>query len=245
LFKRTGIGMQAESVAHLQAIGFTVVTPDELFHGFRPPPAEVVVRHEAGHAVMAWHLGCYVRWIVYGITPSGWPHAVVDYLLPRDVHGKVLVQMAGVLALYLHDVPGPPSAEQFLRWVDRNEDKAASGAGDWGQILELTGKPPGHGWDYHLRHAVMPHFAEAATILANKRDQLDALTCFLLDRPRGAGRARYDGSGPACRRAAGPMQWTSRAFGSKRPGTPAPRPRPHPHRRSRHAGVFRRLDYVR
>ena len=37
--------------------------------------------------------------------------------------------------------------------------------------------------NYHLKHPVMPHSGEAAVILAGERDQLNALTRFLLNQP--------------------------------------------------------------
>jgi hypothetical protein len=146
-----------------------------------------VVRHEAGHAVMAWHLGCYVRWIVYGIDSLGAPHGVTNHLLPRDAHGRIMILLSGTLALYLHDVASTPTKETFLTWASSNYDEAVSGAGDWIEVLKLADKPLGQGWDYHLTHAVLPYFAEAVTALASRRAQIDDLTQFLLDRPGGAG----------------------------------------------------------
>ncbi len=150
-------------------------------------PLEVVARHEAGHAVMAWHLGCYVRWIIWGRDSTGSNYGEASFLLPSDVQGKVLIQMAGVLALYLHDVAEAPDYGCFRRWGEANLPIATSGVGDWVQILELTGKPIVGRWNYFLEHAVRPHFSEAADILASKREDLDALTQFLLERPGGVG----------------------------------------------------------
>jgi hypothetical protein len=155
--------------------------------GYEAQPLEVALRHEAGHAVMSWHLGCYVRWIIYDITETGWPRAHVNHLLPEDVHGRVLVLMGGVLALYLHDVPGAPNLHSFVDWVNRNKSKAVSGGTDWQQIAELTGKPPGSGWQYFMDNAVFPHFDEAANILADKRGEVESLVRFMLARPVGVG----------------------------------------------------------
>lgn len=155
---------------------------------YRQLPLEIVVRHEAGHAVMAHCCGGSVQRIVFGRTISGENYGRSFWTVPdRDKY--LLVLSGGALALYLHEHASGATFESFIEWVSTTDGytMAISGAGDWSEILRLTEQPRGYGMDDFLERAVRPYFDEAIGLLAGARDRIDGLTEFLLARPPGLG----------------------------------------------------------
>jgi hypothetical protein len=141
-------------------------------------PIEVVARHEAGHALAAHRCGGRAKRIVFGTTASGHPYGRASWVIPPDDHKYLLVLSAGPLALFLHDCPSVCTFWEFNAWMDTDEGflRAASGAADWREILRRTNQPEGHGLYDFLVRAIGPYFDETCQLLANSRDQLDALT---------------------------------------------------------------------
>ena len=156
---------------------------------FRQLPLEIVVRHEAGHAVMAHCCGGSVQRIIFGRTISGGNYGRSFWTVPdRDKY--LLVLSGGALALYLHERPsGATTFHSFIEWVSTTDGytMAISAANDWSEILRLTQQPRGYGMDDFLERAVRPYFDEAIGLLADARDRLDGLTEFLLAQPPGLG----------------------------------------------------------
>ena len=155
---------------------------------FRQLPLEIVVRHEAGHAVMAHGCGGSVQRIVFGRRSSGENYGRAFWTVPdRDKY--LLVLSGGALALYLHERPSGATFQSFIEWVSTTDGyaMAISGANDWSEILRLTQQPRGYGMDDFLERAVRPYFDEAIGLLAGARDRLDGLTEFLLAQPPGRG----------------------------------------------------------
>lgn len=163
-----------------------IVSLTELQYQQLPP--EVVVRHEAGHAVMAHRCGGFVKRIVFGRRASGENYGRAFWAVPdRDQY--VLVLTGGVLALFLHDRPAETAYRSFIEWVStpRGYLMAVSGAGDWSEILRFTGQASGYGMEDFLERALRPYFDEAVRRLAGARDQLDELTELVLAQPPGVG----------------------------------------------------------
>jgi hypothetical protein len=155
---------------------------------YRQLPLEIVVRHEAGHAVMAHCCGGFVKRVVFGRTISGENYGRAFWAVP-DPYKYLLVLSAGALALYLHERPSGSTFQSFIEWVSTKDGyaMAISGANDWSEILRLTEQPRGYGMDDFLERAVRPYFDEAIGLLAGARDRLDGLTEFLLAQPPGLG----------------------------------------------------------
>ena len=155
---------------------------------YRQLPLEIVVRHEAGHAVMAHCCGGFVKRVVFGRTISGENYGRAFWAVP-DPYKYLLVLSAGALALYLHERPSGATFQSFIEWVSTKDGytMAISGANDWSEILRLTEQPRGYGMDDFLERAVRPYFDEAIGLLASARDRLDGLTEFLLAQPPGLG----------------------------------------------------------
>lgn len=155
---------------------------------YRQLPLEIVVRHEAGHAVMAQCCGGFVKRVVFGRTISGENYGRAFWAVPdRDKY--LLVLSAGALALYLHERPSGATFQSFIEWVSTTDgySMAISAASDWSEILRRTQQPRGDGMDDFLDRAVRPYFDEAIRLLAGARDRLDGLTEFLLAQPPGLG----------------------------------------------------------
>ena len=152
-------------------------------------PLETVVRHEAGHAVMAHCCGGFVKRIVFGRRTSGGNYGRSFWAIPTNPNNYLLVLSGGVLALFLHDRPADKTYQSFAEWVSTTDGyvKAVSGAGDWSEILRLTEQPRGYGMNDFLERAVRPYFDEAVELLAGARDRLDGLTELLLAQPPGIG----------------------------------------------------------
>ncbi|MGH8201641.1 MAG: hypothetical protein ACREVO_14985 [Steroidobacteraceae bacterium] len=152
-------------------------------------PIAVVARHEAGHAIAACRCGGRAGRIVFGTTASGHPYGRAFWEIPPDDHKYLLVLSAGPVALFLHDRPSGRTFWDFLAWVATEDGylRAISGASDWSEILRRTGQPKGYGIHDFLERAVQPYFEETCQLLANSRDQLDALTSLLLAHPPGLG----------------------------------------------------------
>jgi hypothetical protein len=152
-------------------------------------PLEVVARHEAGHAVLAHHGGGYVKRIVIGRTLGGDNFARAFFAVP-DLGKYLLVLSGGALALFVHERPSAPTFDAFCQWVATKEGyvRAISGAGDWLEILRLTGQPGGCGIEDFLERAVRPYFDETIEILDEAREQVDRLTELLLAKSPGIGR---------------------------------------------------------
>jgi hypothetical protein len=155
---------------------------------YRQLPLEIVVRHEAGHAVMAHCCGGFVKRVVFGRTISGENYGRAFWAVP-DPYKYLLVLSAGALALYLHERPSATTFQSFIEWVSTKDGytMAISAANDWSEILRLTQQPRGYGMDDFLERAVRPYFDEAIGLLAGARDRLDGLTEFLLAQPPGLG----------------------------------------------------------
>jgi len=155
---------------------------------YRQLPLEIVVRHEAGHAVMAHCCGGFVKRVVFGRTISGENYGRAFWAVP-DPYKYLLVLSAGALALYLHERPSGATFESFIEWVSTKDGytMAISGANDWSEILRLTEQPRGYGMDDFLERAVRPYFDEAIGLLAGARDRLEGLIEFLLAQPPGLG----------------------------------------------------------
>ncbi len=155
---------------------------------YRQLPLEIVVRHEAGHAVMAHGCGGVVQRIIFGRRISGENYGRSFWAVPdRDKY--LLVLSGGALALYLHERPSGATFQSFIEWVSTTDGytMAISAASDWSEILRLTQQPRGYGMDDFLERAVRPYFDEAIGLLAGARDRLDGLTEFLLAQPPGLG----------------------------------------------------------
>jgi len=155
---------------------------------FRQLPLEIVVRHEAGHAVMAHCCGGSVQRIVFGRRISGENYGRSFWTVPdRDKY--LLVLSGGALALYLHERASGATFRSFIEWVSTTDGytMAISAASDWSEILRLTQQPRGRGMDDFLERAVRPYFDQAIGLLAGARDRLDGLTEFLLAQPPGLG----------------------------------------------------------
>ena len=150
-------------------------------------PMDTVVRHEAGHAVMAHACGGCVNRVIFGRAASGENYGRAFYAVP-DLDKYLLVLSGGVLALYLHERPGI-TFESFTEWVSTPDGyaQAVSGASDWSEILRLTQQPQGYGMEDFLKRAVRPYFDEAIERLAGAREQIDGLTERLLAQPPGLG----------------------------------------------------------
>lgn len=155
---------------------------------YRQLPLESVVRHEAGHAVMAHCCGGSVQRVIFGRNISGENYGR-SFWAVRDLDKYLLVLSAGVLALYLHERPSGTAFQSFIEWVSDTDGytMAMSGASDWAEILRLTEQPRGYGMDDFLERAVRPYFDEAVGLLANVPGRLDGLTEFLLAQPPGLG----------------------------------------------------------
>lgn len=153
-------------------------------------PLETVARHEVGHAVMAVQCGGSVRRIILGHTASGEPFGRASWSIPEDGHKRLLVLSGGVLALFLHDHPASATFEDFRNWISvpHGYVLAASGAGDWANILALTGEPKGYGMEDFIERAVQPYFFESVGLLAGATTRLDELTELVIARPPGIGR---------------------------------------------------------
>lgn len=155
---------------------------------YRQLPLEIVVRHEAGHAVMAHRCGGSVKRIIFGRTISGENYGRSFWTVPdRDKY--LLAVSGGVLALYLQERQSGLTFQSFIDWVSTVDGytMAISGAHDWSEILRLTEQPRASGMDDFLERAVRPYFDQAVGLLAGARDQLDGLTEFLLAQPPGLG----------------------------------------------------------
>jgi len=155
---------------------------------YRQLPLESVVRHEAGHAVMAHCCGGFVKRVVFGRNISGENYGRSFWAVPdRDKY--LLVLSAGVLALYLHERPSGVGFQSFFEWVSTTDGcaMAMSGTNDWAEVLRLTEQPRAYGMDEFLERAVRPYFDQAVGLLANARDRLDGLTEILLAQPPGLG----------------------------------------------------------
>jgi hypothetical protein len=155
---------------------------------YRQLPLESVVRHEAGHAVMAHCCGGFVKRVVFGRNISGENYGRSFWAVP-DLNKYLLVLSAGVLALYLHERPSRAAFQSFIEWVSTTDGYtlAMSGANDWAEILRLTEQPHAYGMNDFLERAVRPYFDEAVGLLANVCGRLDGLTEFLLAQPPGLG----------------------------------------------------------
>jgi len=151
-------------------------------------PLAVVVRHEAGHAVMAHCCGGWVKRILFGRTTAGENYGRAFWAVP-DLDSYLLVLSGGVLALYLHESPSRVGFQSFLDWVWSPDGYplAVSGASDWSEILERTNQPRGYGMIDFLERAVRPYFDPAIAHLTGADDLLDGLTARLLARPPGIG----------------------------------------------------------
>jgi len=155
---------------------------------FRQLPLETVVRHEAGHSVMAHCCGGFVKRVVFGRNISGENYGRSFWAVPdRDKY--LLVLSAGVLALYLHERPSGGAFQSFIEWVATTDGytMAMSGASDWAEMLRLTEQPRAYGMDDFLERAVRPYFDEAVGLLANVRERVDGLTEIILAQPPGLG----------------------------------------------------------
>jgi type IV secretory system conjugative DNA transfer VirD4/TraG family protein len=155
---------------------------------YRQLPLESVVRHEAGHSVMAHCCGGSVQRVIFGRKIFGGNYGRSFWAVP-DLDKYLLVLSAGVLALYLHERPSGTAFQSFIEWVSTTDGYilAISGASDWSEILRLTEQPRGYGMDDFLERAVRPYCDEAVGLLANARDQLDGLTEVILAQPPGLG----------------------------------------------------------
>ena len=156
---------------------------------YRQLPLETVVRHEAGHAVMAHCCGGFVKRIVFGRRDSGGSYGRSFWAIPTNPNNYLLVLSGGVLALYLHERPTEKTYQSFVEWVSTPGGyvKAVSGAGDWSEILRLTAQPPSYGMGDCLERAVRPYFDETIVHLAGAHDRLDGLTELVLAQPPGVG----------------------------------------------------------
>ena len=136
-------------------------------------PLETVVRHEAGHAVMAHCCGGFVKRIVFGRRTLGGNYGRSFWAIPTNPNNYLLVLSGGVLALFLHDHPTEKTYQSFVEWVSTTDGylKAVSGAGDWSEILRLTEQPRGYGMNDFLERAVRPYFDEAVGLLAGAREE--------------------------------------------------------------------------
>lgn len=162
--------------------------PTEVEVLYQQLPLEIVVRHEAGHAVMAHCCGGSAQRIVFGRNISGENYGRSFWTVP-DLDKYLLALSGGVLALYLHEHPSGATFQSFIEWVSTTDgySMAISGAGDWSEILRLIKQPRGYGMDDFLERAVCPYFDEAIGLLAGVRDRLDGLTELLLAQPPGLG----------------------------------------------------------
>jgi hypothetical protein len=153
-------------------------------------PLEIVARHEVGHAVMAVQCGGSVKRIILGQTASGEPFGRASWMIPSNPHKRLLVLSGGVLALFLHHHTSGATFEDFCDWISDPGGYvlAASGAGDWADILALTDQPKGFGIEDLLDRAVRPYFSEAISLLAGATHQLDELTELVVAQPPGIGR---------------------------------------------------------
>src|SRR5487761_188848 len=113
---------------------------------YRQLPLEIVVRHEAGHAVMAHCCGGFVKRVVFRRTISGENYGRAFWAVP-DPYKYLLVLSAGALALYLHERPSGATFHSFIEWVSTKDGytMAISAANDWSEILRLTQQPRGYG----------------------------------------------------------------------------------------------------
>ena len=111
-------------------------------------------------------------------------------MIPVNAHKRLLVLSGGVLALFLHHHATGAAFEEFCDWISDPGGYvlAASGAGDWADILALTHQPEGYGMDDLVERAVRPYFDEAVGLLAGSTHQLDALTELVVAQPPGVGR---------------------------------------------------------
>ena len=155
---------------------------------YRQLPLETVVRHEAGHAVMAHCCGGSVQRIIFGRTPSGENYGRSFWAVP-DPNKYLLVLSGGVLALYLHQRPLLGTFQSFIDWAATADGytQAISGAGDWTEIMRRTGQTPGYGMEDFLERAERPYFNEAVERLSGAGDQIGGLTERLLAQPPGIG----------------------------------------------------------
>ena len=80
------------------------VSQTEVEAPYRQLPLEIVVRHEAGHAVMAHCCGGFVKRVVFGRTISGENYGRAFWAVP-DPYKYLLVLSAGALALYTTRAP--------------------------------------------------------------------------------------------------------------------------------------------
>src|SRR5271163_1615993 len=139
---------------------------------FRQLPLETVVRHEAGHSVMAHCCGGFVKRVVFGRNISGENYGRSFWAVPdRDK--------------YLLERPSGAGFQSFIEWVSTTDGyaMAISGTNDWAEILRLTEQPRADGMDEFPERAVRPYFDQAVGLLAHARDRLDGLTEFLLAEP--------------------------------------------------------------
>jgi hypothetical protein len=98
---------------------------------YRQLPLESVVRHEAGHSVMAHCCGGFVKRVVFGRKISGENYGR-SFWAVHDLDQYLLVLSGGVLALYLHERPSEAGFQSFVKWVSTTDGyaKDMSGASD-------------------------------------------------------------------------------------------------------------------
>lgn len=155
--------------------------------GPRPRLADVL-RHEVGHAVMAAHLGCALRFIVCGLRHDGWPYGWANYTRPKTAQDQIQILSAGNFALYLKDVAGSPNRQSFGSWFYENQQRSLGAVADWNEILRISGLPIRNELSYYLDRAIMPHFQGTMFLLATLRDEIDRLVDLAEANPPGLGR---------------------------------------------------------